>query len=212
MNSIFNIHSDHSTPDRLQKYYRFHAQIYDITRWSFLFGRDNLLKMVSDVQTPSRILEIGCGTGHMLKRFHQQFPSAHITGIDISKEMLSVAEQKLSEVNNVSLKHQKYGPDNPINDSFDLIILSYSLTMIDTNLQQVIYHLKSNLAADGIIAAVDFHSTPFSGFKRWMQLNHVTLSGNILSLLNASFEPIKVKKKSAYFGLWSYYQFVGKNT
>jgi S-adenosylmethionine-diacylgycerolhomoserine-N-methlytransferase len=32
---------------RMDRYYRFHAKIYDATRWSFLFGREALIRQVA---------------------------------------------------------------------------------------------------------------------------------------------------------------------
>ncbi len=31
----------------LERYYRFHSRIYDATRWSFLFGRDKLVRIIT---------------------------------------------------------------------------------------------------------------------------------------------------------------------
>lgn len=41
------------------------------------------------------ILEIGCGTGNYTKMLMQRFPTADITAIDFSAEMISVAAEKL---------------------------------------------------------------------------------------------------------------------
>lgn len=39
---------------------------------------------------PTSVLEIGCGTGHLAKRFHQK--NYAYTGVDISPDMLSIAQ------------------------------------------------------------------------------------------------------------------------
>ena len=38
-----------SRPHPLERYYRLHSWIYDATRWSFLFGRNELMQTVSDI-------------------------------------------------------------------------------------------------------------------------------------------------------------------
>lgn len=210
--SIFNTHSATSQQERMRNYYRLHAHIYDITRWSFLFGRDSLVKLIPNSVAPSQILEIGCGTGYMLQSLHQKYPSAEITGIDVSSNMLSVAENKFSHASNVSLKKQKYASENSIKKSYDFILLSYSLTMMEDHPQKVIDQLICNLTLGGVIAIVDFNKTPFSGFKQWMHLNHVRFSADTLPYLKSCFDPIKSQTKSAYFGLWNYYQFLGRKT
>ena len=35
--------------DRLARYHRFHAYIYDLTRWSFLFGRTALIEELTQL-------------------------------------------------------------------------------------------------------------------------------------------------------------------
>ena len=84
-----------SSPHPLERYYRLHSRIYDVTRWSFLFGRNTLMKIISDLAQPSRILDVGCGTGDNVLRLHQEFPAASLTGLDMSSAMLSVARKKL---------------------------------------------------------------------------------------------------------------------
>ncbi|MEL7834449.1 class I SAM-dependent DNA methyltransferase [Fodinibius sp. Rm-B-1B1-1] len=208
--NIFNIKGSLSQQERMQNYYRLHAHIYDNTRWSFLFGRASLVDMIPKSIAPSNILEIGCGTGYMLRHLHQQFSSAKITGIDISPNMLAVAQKNVSEIHNISLKEHKYGPDNIVRENYDLILLSYSLTMMEPHPQTIIDQLTHNLTGDGVIAVVDFNATPFSGFKHWMHLNHVRFSADTLPYLSSSFSPIKSQTKPAYFGLWTYYQFLGR--
>jgi S-adenosylmethionine-diacylgycerolhomoserine-N-methlytransferase len=31
----------------IERYYRFHAPVYDLTRWTFLFGRSGILRKVA---------------------------------------------------------------------------------------------------------------------------------------------------------------------
>ena len=83
-------------PDRrnlaaIERYYRMHARIYDLTRWTFLRGREALIKQVAASLTPNRILEVGCGTGTNLLNLGKAFPQAHLWGLDLSTDMLAVA-------------------------------------------------------------------------------------------------------------------------
>jgi ubiquinone/menaquinone biosynthesis C-methylase UbiE len=57
------------TQESLRGYYRLHSKIYDATRWSFLFGRHRLIELVASHKTPTRILEVGCGTGTNLVHY-----------------------------------------------------------------------------------------------------------------------------------------------
>jgi ubiquinone/menaquinone biosynthesis C-methylase UbiE len=47
------------------------------------------------VGTPERILDIGCGTGEGSLFLTREFPTAHVRGIDISEEMIALAQAKV---------------------------------------------------------------------------------------------------------------------
>lgn len=44
---------------------------------------------------PEAVLDVGCGTGHLLQKIAERFPSAHLAGIDPTPEMLALAREKL---------------------------------------------------------------------------------------------------------------------
>lgn len=202
-----------SSPHPLERYYRLHSWIYDATRWSFLFGRNELMQTVSDIVQPSHILDIGCGTGNNLLRLCEEFPTADLTGLDLSDAMLSVARKKLESqgclVDLVNLMYnQPLAPATP----FDLVIFSYSLSMFNPGWEQAIDCAYRDLDVGGHIAVVDFHHSRFSFFKRWMALNHVRLEGHLLPLLQSRFHPETCEFHLAYGGIWSYFLFLGKKT
>lgn len=194
----------------LENYYRLHAPIYDITRWSFLFGRDEIIKMIPNLPDQPDILEIGCGTGKNLKHLEAQFSNAGILGLDLSEEMLNIARGKVDESASIQLQTSRYGYKSLSQGPFDLILLSYSLTMMDDDLEEIIIQIKRDLHPSGMVAVVDFHTSPFGWFRRWMNYNHVDFSGQLLPLLRQHFHPDKTKIKQAYGGWWSYFQFIGK--
>lgn len=194
----------------VEKYYRYHSFIYDVTRWSFLFGRNTILEMIPKLPANPRILEIGCGTAHNLVRLQDRFPDAQITGIDLSAHMLEVAESKVGQFDSIELHRARYGADMPDLEPFDLILCSYSLTMFDAEMRNIIPMLSDNLKTGGYIAVVDFHTSPFNWFCKWMNRNHVHLNTPLLPLLNKHYSPLSFRKKKAFGGLWSYFMFVGQ--
>ncbi|MCP4404443.1 MAG: methyltransferase domain-containing protein [bacterium] len=76
---------------RADETYKAFARYYDTYTSSFEADLDLYLALCSP---QDRILEVGCGTGRILKRFLQA--GFQLTGIDISQEMLEIAEKKLS--------------------------------------------------------------------------------------------------------------------
>ncbi|SMO79077.1 class I SAM-dependent methyltransferase [Fodinibius sediminis] len=204
-----NSFGSHDT-SKLARYYRLHAPIYDATRWSFLFGREELLSMLPDLPPQARILEIGCGTGQNIARLEYYFPDARIMGIDLSPNMLAKAGQRLGSSTRAELRLESYNAESFSGDSFDLILLSYSLTMLEDRTQQVFDSILKDMKPNGYLAVVDFNTTPFRWFRHWMDINHADLSGHALPLLKKYFHPLTVEIHRAYFGLWTYFQFIGK--
>lgn len=193
---------------RVINYYRYHAHIYDATRWSFLFGRKTLINKIPSLPSNPKILEIGCGTGQNLIQLHKRFPTAKITGVDLSADMLTKARKNITN-SSITLKNERYPSGNVSNHQFDLILLSYSLTMMDADYQCINTKLKNNLNPQGYLAVVDFNTSPFAWFRKWMNINHVDFSGSLFSLLDKNFNSIKTHFYSAYFGLWDYFLFIG---
>lgn len=197
----------------LSAYYRWHAKFYDITRWAFLFGRRELiLDALGRLPAPGRILEIGCGTGKNLLALAEAFPEAEIIGLDLSRDMLDQAAPKLARFGSrVALRCQAYeGPISGDDPKFDLIVFSYSLSMINPGFDAVLAACREDLSPRGSVAVVDFHQTRWDWFRRWMGVNHVRLEGQILSQLDHLFSPVLCRVNHAYGDLWSYLIFIGR--
>ncbi len=197
----------------LARYYRWHARLYDATRWSFLFGRTALIRAVADHQSPRHILEIGCGTGANLLRLGRQFPEAALTGVDLSADMLARARRKV-EARKLPVTLLRRCYDRPLSPepAFDLVVFSYCLSMIDPGWEQAVDAALCDLQPGGLLAVVDFHDTRFSGFRRWMEINHVRMDGHLLPRLSACCPPVAQTLRPAYGGGWRYFSFIGRRT
>jgi S-adenosylmethionine-diacylgycerolhomoserine-N-methlytransferase len=191
----------------LSGYYRWHAHIYDLTRWTFLFGRTGLIRLASKhIAPPRRILEIGCGTGSNLVLLARTFPAAEIVGLDLSAEMLKKAQQNIARFGGrVSLLHRSYS--EPLaNGSFDLIVISYCLSMMNPGFAEALRICRQDLSPSGTLAIVDFHDTRAGWFRRWMRFNHARLEGQILEEFERSgmhLDHLTVRR--AYGGLWLWF-------
>jgi ubiquinone/menaquinone biosynthesis C-methylase UbiE len=49
------------------------------------------LLLNSDIKSPLNILDVGCGTGRLLRNISKVWPNAHFTGIDVSESMIKTA-------------------------------------------------------------------------------------------------------------------------
>lgn len=197
----------------IERYYRIHAQIYDATRWSFLFGRTAILRAAATVSQPARILEVGCGTGKNLVNLCRLFPQARVTGVDLSETMLAVARRKTAPLGQrVQLLQGAYGAAFQCDGPSDLILFSYALSMFNPGFGEAIATAHRDLAPGGHLAVVDFHDTRFPLFERWMGVNHVRMNGQLRPLLAGQFEVCTDRLHTAYGGVWRYLLFVGRKT
>jgi ubiquinone/menaquinone biosynthesis C-methylase UbiE len=66
-----------------------------IMQW-LLFDRvhKGVLARIPSEFVPSEILDIGCGTGRLLRRMKKRWPSAHLLGVDLAEGMVIQARQQ----------------------------------------------------------------------------------------------------------------------
>jgi S-adenosylmethionine-diacylgycerolhomoserine-N-methlytransferase len=197
----------------IRNYYQVHARLYQATRWSFLFGRKTILRLLNlPVFSDKTVLEVGCGTGYNLSRLAKFHLNLRLIGVDISPEMLRIASKRLeSHSRRVLFLEKSYEtgawklPAKP-----DIILFSYCLTMINPGWEDALQRAYDDLEEGGMIAVVDFHDSPYKSFQRWMGYNHVRMDNHLLPVLRKHFTPIQLEVRHAYGGLWSYFMFVGR--
>ncbi len=164
----------------MDRVYRRQKHIYDITRKYYLFGRDRLIAGMN--ATPGqRVIELGCGTGRNLARIAAVWPQVQLHGLDISREMLGLAGEKLGP-RAVLAVGDATGFDAAAlfgTATFDHVVLSYALSMIP-DWQGTIAQAVRLLAPGGCLHIVDFGDfgglpRPLSALLRgWLRLFHVT--------------------------------------
>ena len=195
----------------LESYYKIHAAIYDLTRWSFLYGRKKAINELKYFDmNPTEILEIGCGTGVNLIELTKKFPQSQFTGIDLSAEMLDKADGKSTI--------QKFEVELILEDylnfdsakKYDIILFSYALTMMGKYKSAILEKAVYDRNTGGMITIVDFHSTQSNWFKKWMEFNHVEMEGLIDENLLSSLKSEGLSIQKAYSGLWKYFVYWGR--
>ena len=98
------------------------------------FLRDKLIKGAKDeaniyitnifsvLKPKSKLVDIGCGTAHIIKELARQYKNASFVGLDISKAMINLAKNNTQELTNIKLV-QADGLELPFQSSeFDVVI------------------------------------------------------------------------------------------
>lgn len=197
----------------MRRYYKLQSKIYDATRWTFLFGRNRILQLLPfPNNAPIHILEVGCGTGYNLQKLASIYPNAHLSGLDVSGDMIDQSKKNTKEfVNRVTLVEKPYmRGETQFTDKVDVILFSYSLTMINPQWKDLLAQAHHDLKPGGAIAVVDFYDSKNEWFKSHMGNNHVRMDGHLMPVLRGDFEPLVEEVKAAYSGIWEYFMFVGK--
>lgn len=195
---------------RINKFYHHQSKIYDLTRWIFLFDRLGILNKAKTLRSEmNSILDVGCGTGYSLKHLSKLYPQSNIIGVDVSESMLEVTRKKIKQNENIQLIQSPFPSEVIHVKQFDMILFSYSLSMFNPGWEDALIKASEQLSENGLIVLIDFHSTHSVLFKRWMEWNQVRLDQHLLPKAESLFNPVLLEVNSVYFGLWSYFIFIG---
>lgn len=163
----------------VQSFYRYHARVYDWTRWTILHGRKRAVGRL-ELHSDSEVLEVGCGTGLNFRYILDQLDPerGRLVGLDFSSEMLRQARKRLAARgwNNVELIEADAARLD-LGRRFDGILFAYSLTMIP-DWQSAIERAREHLKPGGRLVVLDFGQFKRWGLlgavmRLWLRLNHV---------------------------------------
>ena len=79
---------------------------YDVIMTSGYYDYPKIVDGLIDAHPPHKILELGCGTGLIIEELAKRKPDVPITGIDLTPEMLAIAQDRLRGFHNVRLMQQ----------------------------------------------------------------------------------------------------------
>ena len=117
----------HSTPSRFDR----RASSYeDSTLQQFLFGpvHQTALQLALQLLPQARrVLEVGCGTGRLLRRARQCYPTAELVGVDLAGQMVATASAVTPTKLAVRYVHARAERLPFTDDVFDLVFATLSL-------------------------------------------------------------------------------------
>ena len=75
-------------------------------------------------------LDIGCSNGNFIKEIYKDYPDAQYIGIDISEDLIEMAKNNLTNINNISFFVQDFIHYQP-GSKFDIIVASGVLSIFE---------------------------------------------------------------------------------
>jgi ubiquinone/menaquinone biosynthesis C-methylase UbiE len=143
------------TEEKVRRQYDALAAIYD-QRWSWYISNTlSFLKTWVNFSASDRILDIACGTGEFERLIINEHPAQQIVGIDISEEMLAVAQQKLYSYPNISFQVGSASALPFPEQTFDVIVSANSFHYFDDPII-ALAEIKRVLKPDGKVIILDW--------------------------------------------------------
>lgn len=189
---------------RYAKYYDRYSSVQELCAFKLIEG-------IKDKRF-LRILEIGCGTGNYTRLLRERFPSAQITALDISGEMIRIAKRKLVDKKIEFIVAD--GEGISLKERFDFITSNASFQWF-LNLKDALLGYRDLLTEQGSLAFSIFGPFTFTELNlciREIFAQDLSIaSGNFVcrevidSILREGFEGVRIKEerlKEEYSCLW----------
>lgn len=114
---------------------------------------------------PMDILDLGAGSGVFIAELSEAFGNAHFTALDISREMLQLAKERLPTLKTIEATVSQVN-DYLHGSLFDVIVAHFVLAYV--SLDKLIKHALPLLKPDGILSVVTTTHESFPFFQECM--------------------------------------------
>ena len=123
--------------DKIQEQFNLYAEKYDSQRKCFIPCFDDFYKRsVSLLKCYKNnfvnIVDLGAGTGLLTKEIYELYNNAHFTLIDVSKDMLKIAQERFNGLNNFEFIESNY-TENILVNNCDLVCSALSIHHLENN-------------------------------------------------------------------------------
>jgi len=171
----------------LDRFYRFHARVYDWTRPFLLFGRAHAAEELR-AEAGDLVLDVGCGTGVNLPRLLED--GATVVGVEPLASMRARAAARAEHFDaearaRLDLDPRPYGTHGDYAGRVTGILFSYSLSMIPP-FAEVLARARADLRPKGRLAVVDFLDAA-PPMARALEASHVHLGPSRLREIERLF-------------------------
>lgn len=136
------------------------AHEYDNNRKRFIpcfddFYINSTNFILSNMDAPGRVIDLGAGTGLLSYFWYQRYPAAEYILIDIADEMLKVARKRFDGIENVLYQVKDYTAELPGVD-FDTVISALSIHHLEDEIKRKLFlKIYDNLPDGGVFVNYD---------------------------------------------------------
>ena len=128
---------------KIQEQFNAIAQKYDNQRRCFIPCFDDFYKTSISLlkyykNDFEKIVDLGAGTGLLTKEIYELYPNANYLLIDISKDMLKIAEKRFKGLDNFEFLEYNYIEDIPVK-SCDLVCSALSIHHLENDDKENLY-------------------------------------------------------------------------
>ena len=142
---------------------------------------------------PKQILDVATGTGDLAIAMAQRIADCHISGVDLSEQMLSFAQEKVAARGlngRVSLSVGDAEHLNIADGSVDVVTVAFGVRNFE-NLEQGLREMHRTIKEGGHIVILEF-STPrsklFGALYRWYSHKVLPFIGRLISRDGAAYD------------------------
>ena len=147
--------------DLAEKIFDSVSKAYDVFLNFSTFGLINFFqnKLIDSTPIENIVLDVGTGTGEVLKKIKEKYEKTTLLGIDISENMLKTAHKKLPDAYFIKADAENFPlKEESINNIF------YSLSFRHLNGENQIKQCKRVLKSKGTVSILDLNRSDFLMF------------------------------------------------
>ena len=148
------------------------AEEYDSNRKKFIPCFDDFYKnttefIVSNIQKPQQVVDLGAGTGLLTYYWYQRCPNSTYVLVDIADDMLNVARKRFDSIDNISYQVENYIYQLP-NTIFDAAISALSIHHLeDSDKIQLFSRIYDRLPNGGLFVNYDQFCAEQAKVNHW---------------------------------------------
>lgn len=179
--------------------------LYDVVHRVFGLARvhDEMITLAG-LRGGRRVLDVGCGTGNLLRATGKRHRNVELTGVDPDLKMLARAERKMRRAGLAARLDRGYAQELAFpDDSFDVVFSSLMLHHLDTpSKDEMLAEVRRVLRPDGVLVLADatlhdhdHHGRRKSGsMKEHLRDNYGDAVAKRIAAAGFTLEPTRLRK------------------